>query len=147
MVCSVTPVPFHPALIVIVGPTASGKSALAQRVALEMKGEIISCDSVALYRGLDIGSAKQGLAERAQVRHHGIDLLSPDQPSTAGDYARHAKAAARAIAARDALPILSGGTGLYLGATLDGLAPAPARDEAFRQRLRMHVERRGSASL
>ena len=136
----------HP-LLVIAGPTASGKSALALYLAQALRGEIVSCDSVAIYRGLDVGSAKPSRAERAQVPHHGLDLLDPDQAATAGDYARAARAALAGIAARGRTAVVVGGTGLYLRALLEGLAPAPKRDEALRDRLRAHAERRGQASL
>lgn len=134
-------------LVVIAGPTASGKSSLALAIAERFGGEILSCDSVAVFRGMDIGSAKPGPDERARVPHHGLDLLDPDQPSTAGDYAREARLRLREIAGRGHLPVLAGGTGLYLRATLEGLAPAPPRDESLRERLRRHAERRGSAAL
>ncbi len=134
-------------LIVLVGPTASGKSALALLLADRFGGEILSCDSVAVYRGLDIGSAKPSLADRERIAHHGLDLLDPDQPSTAGDYARAARVALEGIRMRGKLAIVAGGTGLYLRALLDGLAPAPPRDEALRERLRQFGARRGPASL
>ena len=134
-------------LIVVAGPTASGKSALSLWLEQQCDGEILSCDSVAVYRGMDIGSAKPSLAERARVPHHGLDLLDPDQPSTAGDYARAGRAALSDISRRGRLPIVAGGTGLYLRALLDGLAPAPPRDEALREQLRAHAARRSSASL
>ncbi len=137
----------EPALIILLGPTASGKSALALRLGKAYGGEIVSCDSVAVYRGLDVGSAKPSSSERARVPHHGLDILNPDQPSTAGDYARMAREAFQQIRQRGKLPILSGGTGLYLRATLDGLAPAPPRDEVLRDRLRTHAARRGSGAL
>ena len=137
----------EPALLVVVGPTASGKSRLALRLAEAVRGEIISCDSVAIYRGLDVGSAKPSPTERARVPHFGLDLLDPDQPSTAGDYARIARAALQDIRSRGKVPILAGGTGLYLRATLDGLAPAPQRDESLRQRLRASADRSGSKVL
>ncbi len=126
----------QPALIVVAGPTASGKSALALFLAEQLNGEILSCDSVAIYRGMDIGSAKPSPADRTRISHHGLDLLDPDQPSTAGDYARAARATLADIRNRNKLPIIAGGTGLYLRALLDGLAPAPPRDEALRERLR-----------
>jgi tRNA dimethylallyltransferase len=126
----------QPLLLVVAGPTASGKTALALRLAEQMGGEIVSCDSVAVYCGLEIGSAKPSAAERARVPHHCLDLYEPDQPCTAGDYARHARAALADIAARGLVPIVAGGTGLYLRALLEGLAPAPPRDEALRERLR-----------
>ncbi len=140
------PTSLHP-LIVIAGPTGSGKSALALKLAAAINGEILSCDSVAIYRGLDIGSAKPGPAEQAAIPHHCLDLLDPDEAATAGDYARAARAALTGIAARGYLPIVAGGTGLYLRALLDGLAPAPPRDEALRERLRAHHNRRGAGSL
>lgn len=136
-----------PLLVVVAGPTASGKTALALRLAEELQGEIVSCDSVAVYRGLDVGSAKPSAAERAAVQHHCLDLYDPDQPCTAGDYARHARAAITEIAARGQTPIVAGGTGLYLRALIEGLAPAPPRDEALRTRLRAIAERRGGSYL
>lgn len=134
-------------LVVVAGPTASGKSALALLLAEQMGGEIVSCDSVAIYRGLDIGSAKPSPAERARVPHHCLDLLAPDEPANAGDYARAARLALAGIAARRNLPLVVGGTGLYLRAVLHGLAPLPPRDEAVRDRLRRLAGRRGSAAL
>jgi tRNA dimethylallyltransferase len=131
-------------LLVVAGPTASGKSSLAIALALEFGGEIISCDSVAVYREFEIGTAKPSLEERARVPHHLIDVVSPDAWFTAGDYARQARAAAADIAARGRLPIVCGGTGLYLRAMLDGLFDGPERDENLRSRLR---HRRRPASL
>ena len=132
----------HP-LVVLVGPTASGKTSLALRLAEQFDGEIVSCDAVAVYRGLDVGSAKPTAAERARVPHHAIDILEPNEASTAGDYARAARAALADIKARGRLPIVTGGTGLYLRALLEGLAPAPPRDEELRERLRERAARRG----
>ena len=134
-------------LVVIAGPTASGKTALALAVAARVGGEIVSCDSVAVYRGMDIGSAKPSAEERARVRHHCLDLYWPDEACTAGDYARHARAAIAEIRERGKVPIVAGGTGLYLRALLQGLAPAPQRDEALRERLRERVEQRGAEWL
>ncbi len=134
-------------LIVVAGPTASGKTALALRLAETFAGEIVSCDSVAIYRGLDIGSAKPIAAERARIPHHALDLLTPDRTANAGDYARAARTAIHDIRARCRLPIVAGGTGLYLRALLQGLAPAPPRDEALRERLRRLAARRGSDAL
>jgi tRNA dimethylallyltransferase len=132
---------------VLVGPTASGKTALALRIAEKFGGEIVSCDAVAVYRGMDIGSAKPSAEERARIRHHAIDILDADEPSTAGDYARAARAAIADIDARGRLPIVTGGTGLYLRALLEGLAPAPPRDEEFRERLRKRAAERGPEYL
>lgn len=134
-------------LLVLAGPTASGKTALALRLAEELGGEIISCDSVAVYRLMEIGTAKPTLAERQRVPHHCIDLYWPDEACTAGDYARHAREALASIRGRKRIPIIAGGTGLYLRALLEGLAPAPQRDDALRDRLRARAEQRGSAWL
>ena len=134
-------------LIAVVGPTASGKSALALDLAEAFSGEIVSCDSVAIYRGMDIGSAKPSIAEQTRVPHHCLDLLDPDQPTTAGDFARAAREALARITAGGKLPIVAGGTGLYLRALLQGLAPSPPRDEALRARLRAFAARRGGLAL
>jgi tRNA dimethylallyltransferase len=128
----------HP-LVVLAGPTASGKTALALELAEEFDGEIVSCDSVSVYRYLEIGSAKPSAEERARVPHHCLDLYDPDEATTAGDWARHARAALEEITGRGRLPIIAGGTGLYLRALLEGLAPLPKRDEALRERLRTHA--------
>jgi tRNA dimethylallyltransferase len=134
-------------LIAVVGPTASGKSALALRLALERGGEIVSCDSLQVYRGLDIGSAKPSPAEQAQVRHHLIDNVDPDQPFSAADYARLARAALAGIRERRRLAVVVGGTGLYLQALLHGLFEGPPRDEALRRRLERLAARRGGTAL
>lgn len=126
-------------LLVLAGPTASGKTALALHLAEALNGEIISCDSVSVYRYLDIGSAKPSPEERARVQHHCLDLYDPNEITTAGDWARHARAALQTISERGKLPIIAGGTGLYLRALLEGLAASPQRDEALRERLRVHA--------
>jgi tRNA dimethylallyltransferase len=136
-----------PPLIVLAGPTASGKTALALALAQRFDGEIVSCDSVAVYRGMEIGTAKPTLDERARVPHHLIDILAPDQPCTAGDYSRLAREAIAAIAQRGHLPILAGGTGLYLRALLDGLFSAPQRNEPLRAKLRALAQRRSALHL
>lgn len=105
-----------PLAVILLGPTASGKTALSLTLAEKFSGEMVSCDSVAVYREMEIGTAKPSLAERARVPHHLIDVYSPDQHSTAGDYSRLARAALRDISARNHLPIITGGTGLYLRA-------------------------------
>ncbi len=138
--------PLHP-LIVVAGPTASGKTALAIALAERFGGEIVSCDSVAVYRLMDIGSAKPSEEERERVPHHCIDIYWPNEACTAGDYARAARAAIAEIRERGKIPIVAGGTGLYLRALLQGLAPAPQRDEALRARLRARAERRGPTWL
>jgi tRNA dimethylallyltransferase len=136
----------HP-LIAIVGPTASGKSALALRLARELGGEIVSCDSLQVYRGLDIGSAKATAAERAEVRHHLLDVVEPGEEFSAAEYARQGRAVLIEIAARGRLPLVAGGTGLYLKALLQGLFEGPARNEPLRRRLEALAERYGDARL
>jgi tRNA dimethylallyltransferase len=136
----------HP-LIVVAGPTASGKTALAIHLAEQLGGEIVSCDSVAVYRLMEIGTAKPSAAERARVRHHCLDLYWPNEACTAGDYARHARTAIAGIRERGRIPIVAGGTGLYLRALLEGLAPSPPRDEALREELRARAATEGSAAL
>jgi len=129
----------EPPLIVLCGPTASGKTALALTLAENFEGEIVSCDSVAVYRGMEIGTAKPTLDERARVQHHLIDILTPDQPCTAGDYLRLGREAVAGISQRGRVPIVAGGTGLYLRALLDGLFAAPQRDEPMREQLRQRA--------
>jgi tRNA dimethylallyltransferase len=136
-----------PPLIVLCGPTASGKTALALALAEEFSGEIVSCDSVAVYRGMEIGTAKPTFAERARVPHHLIDILTPDQACTAGDYSRLAREAVAGITQRERLPIVAGGTGLYLRALLDGLFSAPRRNEPLRDKLRALAKHRSAAHL
>jgi tRNA dimethylallyltransferase len=127
--------PHDPLAVLILGPTGSGKTALSLALAREFQGEIVSCDSVAVYRGMDLGSAKPSLAERAQLPHHLIDVTTPDHPFTAGDYSRQARAALRQIAECGHLPIVTGGTGLYLRALTLGLFAGPARQHGLRDRL------------
>jgi tRNA dimethylallyltransferase len=136
-----------PAVIAIVGPTASGKSALALEVARERGGEIVSCDSLQVHRGLDIGSAKAGAAERRAVPHHLIDVVDPDEDFSAADYARLAGAAIEDVARRGRLPVVAGGTGLYLRALRRGLFAGPSRDAELRRRLESVAGRRGDAIL
>jgi tRNA dimethylallyltransferase len=134
-------------LIVLVGPTASGKTALAIRLAEKFNGEIVSCDSVAVYREMEIGTAKPSHEERALIQHHMIDIAWPDEACTAGDYSRQAREALTAITERNRLPIVAGGTGLYLRALIDGLFPAPPQKAGRRERLRKLAETRGPAYL
>jgi tRNA dimethylallyltransferase len=134
-------------LIVLVGPTASGKTSLALRLAEEFNGEIVSCDSVAVYREMEIGTAKPTREERALIQHHMIDIASPDEACTAGDYSRQAREALTGITERGHLPIVAGGTGLYLRALIDGLFPAPPQKPGQRERLRKLAKTRGPAYL
>lgn len=136
-----------PLLVVLLGATASGKTALSLRLAREFHGEIVSCDSVAVYRGLEIGAAKPTAEERRDIPHHMLDLVPLDAAYTAGDYGRSARPVLWQIVARGHLPIVVGGTGLYLRALLEGLFPGPPRSEVVRARLRQIVARRGSARL
>jgi tRNA dimethylallyltransferase len=152
--------PDHP-LVVLVGPTASGKTSLALRLAQEFNGEIVSCDSVAVYREMEIGTAKPTHEERALVQHHMIDIAWPDETCTAGDYSRQAREALTGITARGSvtdargtsantrshLPIVAGGTGLYLRALIDGLFPAPPQKPGQRERLRKIAATRGAPYL
>jgi tRNA dimethylallyltransferase len=134
-------------LIVLVGPTASGKTSLALRLAEEFNGEIVSCDSVAVYREMEIGTAKPTHEERTRVQHHMIDIAWPDEACTAGDYSRQAREALTGITERGRLPIVAGGTGLYLRALIDGLFPAPPQQPGRRERLRQRAIDRGPAYL
>jgi tRNA dimethylallyltransferase len=134
-------------LVAIVGPTGAGKSDLAMRLAAAAACEIVSCDSLQVYRGLDIGSAKPSPDSRRQVPHHLIDVVEPDAEFSAARYADLARAALADIRGRGRLPVVVGGTGLYLRALLEGLAPGPGRDAALRRRLEGLAERHGDARL
>lgn len=132
-----------PLLVVILGPTASGKTALSLALAQQLNGEIISCDSVAVYREFEIGTAKPTREERARVPHYMIDVAAPDEEVTAGDYARRARAALNEIKNRGKLPIVVGGTGLYLRALINGLFAGPERSEELRAKLRSKADMGG----
>ena len=136
-----------PLLVVLLGPTASGKTALSLQVAERWQGEIVSCDSVVVYREFEIGTAKPSSEERQRVPHHLIDIAAPQEVITAGGYSRLARQALREIAARGNLPVVVGGSGLYLRALLDGLFPGPPRSEALRTRLRERAADRGAYHL
>ncbi len=136
-----------PLLVVMLGPTASGKTALSLTLAEKFAGEIVNCDSVAMYRDFEIGTAKPSLAERARAPHHLFDCVDPTRLMTAGEYARQARRVLAEINARRHLPIVVGGTGLYLRALLEGLFPGPRRWEELRERLRERAANRGSDYL
>jgi tRNA dimethylallyltransferase len=134
-------------LIVILGPTASGKSALAIELAKRLNGEILVCDSTQVYRHFDIGTAKVPPCEQSGIPHHLVDLVEPKEIFTAGDYRRHALHALDDLRRRSKLPILAAGTGLYLRALLEGLADAPTRSEELRDRLRRSAKQHGATHL
>jgi tRNA dimethylallyltransferase len=134
-------------LVAIVGPTASGKSALGVWLARRLGGEILACDSTQVYRGFDIGTAKPAEDERGGIPHHLVDVVDAGEIFHAGEYRRRAIDVLDELAGRGKLPILTVGTGLYLRALLEGLCPAPARSEEMRERLRRRAEVRGPAYL
>jgi tRNA dimethylallyltransferase len=133
----------RPPILAILGPTATGKSALAIDLALRHDGEIVSCDSTAVYRGFDIGTDKVPMAERRGVPHHLIDVAEPTEGYTAASYARDAARAIEDIYARGRQPILAGGTGFYYRALVRGLFPGPSADERMRGRIEAVARRRG----
>ncbi len=138
----------HPAgVVAIVGPTASGKSALGIEVALHLGGEIINCDSVQVYRGIQIATAKVPLAERQGIPHHLIDFVSPDINYTAGEWAREAATTIADVHRRGRVPILVGGTGLYLRAFRNPFFPSPQTDPTLRRRLNELRQHRGPEHL
>src|SRR5574337_1991702 len=134
-------------LIVLIGPTASGKSALALALAERVGGEIVAADSMQVYRGLDIGTAKPTADDRHRIPHHLLDVVAPDQPFTAADYVRLASVAIVEIRARGRLPIVVGGTGLYVRALFYGLFDGPGGMTPLRETLNQEAARAGSATL
>jgi tRNA dimethylallyltransferase len=136
-----------PLLVIVLGPTASGKTALSLALAQRFQGEIVNCDSVAMYREFEIGTAKPSLEERTRAPHHLFDVIEPAAFVTAGEYARQARQVLDEIRLRGHLPIVVGGTGLYLRALLEGLFPGPQRSEELRERLREHADKKGSVHL
>ena len=137
----------EPLLVVVLGPTASGKTSLSLALAERFHGEIVNCDSVAMYREFDIGTAKPTPSERSRAPHHLLDCIAPASHITAGEYARQARQVLEEIKARGHLPFVVGGTGLYLRALLEGLSPGPRRSEELRQRLRERAASRGESYL
>jgi tRNA dimethylallyltransferase len=136
-----------PRLVAIVGPTATGKSALGIALAERGDGEIVSCDSTAVYRGFDIGTDKVTLSEQRGIPHHMVDVASPVEEYSAARYAREAASVIRDITARGTLPILVGGTGFYYRALTRGLFEGPGRDEPLRRRLERVAARKGPDRL
>jgi tRNA dimethylallyltransferase len=136
----------HPAIAVI-GPTASGKTALGMALAERFRGEIVTCDALQVYRHMNIGTAKPGADERALVPHHLLDLREPCDDFSAGDYLRLGREALHAIRARGRTPFVIGGTGFYLRALIEGLFEGPGRSEALRSRMRRIVAGRGPESI
>ena len=137
----------RPRLVGVLGPTATGKSALGIALACRFDGEVVSCDSTAVYRGFDIGTDKVPFADRQGVPHHMIDVADPLEEYSAARYATEAAAAIRGITARGRLPIVVGGTGLYWRALTRGFFPGPARDIALRTRLERIARRKGPERL
>jgi tRNA dimethylallyltransferase len=137
----------RPVLVAVVGPTATGKSALGIALAQRFNGEVVACDSTAVYRLFDIGTDKVPAAEQQGIPHHMVDVADPTEEYSAAHYARDAAAVIRDITARGTLPILVGGTGLYYRALTRGFFPGPSRDEALRARLERIASLRGSERL
>jgi tRNA dimethylallyltransferase len=134
-------------LVAVIGPTASGKSALGVWLAEQLGGEVVACDSTQLYRGFDIGTAKPSPAERRAIPHHLIDVIAPEEAATAGGYRQMALAVLADLRGRARLPIFTVGTGLYLRALVEGLADVPQRSEELRERLRLSASERGPGHL
>ena len=142
-----TAIPPGPCVVAILGPTAGGKSALGLALAQRFDGEIVGCDSTAVYRGFDIGTDKVPSAEQCGIPHHCVDIVDPAAAYTAADYARDAMAAITSIRDRGRLPILVGGTGFYYRALARGIFPGPGRDLRLRGRLEAMAARRGPERL
>ncbi|HSN85245.1 MAG TPA: tRNA (adenosine(37)-N6)-dimethylallyltransferase MiaA [Thermoanaerobaculia bacterium] len=134
-------------ILAIVGPTATGKSALGMALAERLSGEIVNADALQVYRGFDIGTAKPGAEERARVPHHLIDILEPHEPYSAGEFARRARETIAEIEGRGRLPIVVGGSGLYLRALFQGISPLPPSDPEVRARLGERLAAEGLPAL
>lgn len=136
-----------PPVLAVLGATATGKSALALALAEALRGEIVNADALQVYRGLDIGTAKPGWPERRRVAHHLLDILEPWERYSAGEFARRGRLAVAEIQERGAVPILVGGSGLYLRALLEGISPVPPGDAAIRRGLVRRMEEEGLPAL
>ena len=134
-------------LLAILGPTATGKSALAMHLATELDGEIVNADALQVYRGLDVGTAKPTAEMRRRVRHHLIDILEPSEVFSAGEFARRARSAIADVEGRGRTAILAGGSGFYLRALLEGLSPLPPSDPEIRRRLDDRLRHHGLPAL
>jgi tRNA dimethylallyltransferase len=137
----------RPRLVAVVGPTATGKSALAIALAVQRGGEVVACDSTAVYQRIDIGTDKVPAHEQAGIPHHMVDLVPPDAPYSAARYATEAAAVIRDITARGRLPIVVGGTGLYYRALTRGIFPGPTRHDGLRSHLHAMAARDGAEAL
>ncbi len=134
-------------IIFLVGPTAVGKTNVALKLAKKLRAEIISCDSMQVYKGMDIGTQKPSVADRKKIKHHMIDILTPDKEFSAADFRKRALRIIGALHKRGKIPLFVGGTGLYMKALLDGLFPSPPKDEALRRRLYKEAKKYGSGRL
>lgn len=139
--------PQRPSTVVVLGPTATGKSALGLVLAEELGGEIVNADALQVYRGLDVGTAKPTAEERARVPHHLLDVADPAERFSAGEFARQARGVIADIGSRGRRAIVVGGSGLYLRALLEGISPIPPGDREVRRRLRRRLEEQGLAAL
>lgn len=134
-------------IVFLVGPTAVGKTDIALKLAGKLRAEIISCDSMQVYKGMDIGTQKPSIADRKKIKHHMIDILTPDKEFSAADFRKRALRIISAVHKRGKIPLFVGGTGLYMKALLDGLFLSPPKNEALRKRLYKEAEKYGSRQL
>ena len=139
--------PTESSVIVVLGPTATGKSALGMRLARHLDGEIVNADALQVYRGFDLGTAKPTAEDQAEIPHHLVDILDPDERYSAGEFAQRAREAIDDIRSRGRRPIVVGGSGLYLRALLEGISPVPPGDPEVRAALRERVETDGLPAL
>ena len=137
----------QPIVLAIVGPTASGKTPLSLILAKRLNGEIVSADSRQIYKYLDIGTAKPTRTDRKRVRHHFVDILEPDEEYSAGQFGKEARGVIRDVLMRKKLPMLVGGSGLYVKSVIDGLFEGPGKDPDVRSRLEEQLAREGAESL